>query len=93
MNNFSVLSILVSGGYRGRNHQDERWSRKYATKETIAPPKHMPVPMRRTTSTPRIFTQAGLLSMAKRFMTPKKVSTKKIRGTLRRLFIDCSFNG
>jgi hypothetical protein len=72
--------------------QDERRSRKYGTKETIAAPKHIPVPMRRTTSTPRRFAHAGLLSMAKRFMTPKKVSTMKMRGNLCRLFIDCLFN-
>jgi hypothetical protein len=72
--------------------QDERRSRPYATKETIAPPKHIPVPIRRTTSTPRMFAQAGLLIMCKRFMTPKKVSTKKMRENLRRLFIDCPFN-
>jgi hypothetical protein len=67
-------------------------SRKYTAKETIAAPKHIPVPIRRTISTPRIFVQAGLLSMAKRFMTPKKVSKKKMRGNLRLLFIDCFFN-
>jgi hypothetical protein len=67
-------------------------SRKYTAKETIAPPKHIPVPIRRTISTPRMFVQAGLLSMAKRFMTPKKVSKKKMRGNLRLLFIDCPFN-
>ena len=74
------------------NLQDERRSPKYATKEMIAPPKHIPVPMRRTTSTPRMFAQVGLLIIAKRFMTPKKVSRKEMRGNLRRLFIDCPFN-
>jgi hypothetical protein len=31
--------------------QDERRPRKYVTIETIAPPQHIPVPIRRTTST------------------------------------------
>jgi len=64
-------------------------SRKYIAKETIAAPKHMPVPIRRTISTPRMFAQAGLLTIAKRFMNPKKVSTKKMRENLRLLFIGC----
>ena len=72
--------------------QDERRPWKYAPKETSAPPKHIPVPIRRTTSTPRMFAQAGLLSMAKKFMLPKIVSTKKMRRKLRRSFIDCPFN-
>jgi len=38
-----------------------------------------------------MFAQAGLLTMAKRFMNPKKVSTKKMRENLRLLFIDCPF--
>ena len=63
--------------------QDERRPRKYATKETIAPPQHIPVPIRRQTSTPRMYAQAGLLIMAKRLMTPKKVSTKKMIRNLR----------
>jgi len=59
----------------------------------MAAPKHMPVPIRRTLSTPLMFAQAGLLIMAKRFITPKKVSKKEMRENLRLLFMDCSFNG
>ena len=72
--------------------QDERRPRKYVTREKIAPPKHIPVPIRRTTSTPRMFAQTGLLSMCKKFMTPKRVSTKKMRRNPRCLFIDGPFN-
>lgn len=72
--------------------QDERLSRKYAPKETIAPPKHMPVPIRCTTSTARMFAKAERFSMAKKLMTPKAVSMKKMRRNLRRSFIDCPLN-
>lgn len=34
-----------------------------------------------------MFAQAGLLSMAKKLMTPKKVSTKKVKSQLRRFFM------
>ena len=58
--------------------KDERRPRKYATKEMNAPPKLKPMLTVRKISTPRMFAQAGLLSTAKKFMTPKKVSTKKM---------------
>ena len=58
--------------------KDERRSRKYTTKETNAPPKLKPMLTVRKISPPRMFAQAGLLCTAKKFMTPKKVSTKKM---------------
>ena len=72
--------------------QDERRSWKYHAKETIAAPKHPPVLMKRTISTPRMFAQAGLSTMCKRFMTPNKVSRMGMRRDLRCLFIDCPFS-
>src|SRR5436190_22106056 len=72
--------------------QKKRRPKKYAAKQKIATPKHIPVPIRRTTSTVRILAQLGRLDMVKRCMTPKPENKKKIKIKLRLFFIDCPFN-
>src|SRR5436190_15396939 len=72
--------------------QKKRRPKKYAAKQKIATPKHIPVPIRRTTSTVRIFAQLGRLDMVKRCMIPKPENKKKIKRKLRLFFIDCPFN-
>ena len=46
--------------------QEEGRPRKYATKEAIASPNHIPEPIRGRASTPRMCAKAERLSMAKR---------------------------
>jgi hypothetical protein len=72
--------------------QEEGRPRKYATKEAIASPNHIPEPIRGRASTPRMCAKAERLSMAKRGKVPTAVRTKKLRRNERRLFIDCPFN-
>ncbi len=62
---------------------DERQPIRYATKEKIAPPKHIPMPVRRTISTARRFAQAEPLVKAKRLKAPKAISTKHTHRKLR----------
>jgi hypothetical protein len=63
--------------------QKKRRPKKCAAKQKIASPNHIPVPIRRSTSTVRILAQLGRLDMAKRIMIPKPENTKKIKRKLR----------
>src|SRR6185369_13995433 len=58
------------------------------TNATMAPPKHMPVPMRCTKSTARMVARVGRVSMLKRLRRPKAARTKATRRDSRRELMD-----
>jgi hypothetical protein len=72
-----------SGHLQTDGYSKKRRPKKCAAKQKIATPKHIPVPIRRTTSTVRILAQLGRLDMVKRCMIPKPENKKKIKRKLR----------
>src|SRR5580765_5155465 len=54
----------------------------------MAPPKHMPVPMRCTKSTARMVARGGRASMLQRLRRPKAARTKTTRRDSRRELMD-----
>jgi len=69
------------------------YSERAQTSATMAPPRHMPVPMRCTKSTGRMVARLGRPSMLQRLRRPKAARTKATRKDSRRELMDYDLLG